>query len=635
MSNGADKSYPRIESRPLGLTEILLFCALLATLFSIFRGYFFGITNHTEQLPMLYRLLDASYCSRDFFVNANAEFGPRTYYIRLLALLGSKLPLSVVFLALTWLANFGVCLITYLAARDLIERSDFAAMIACVFVMGATGADIGDCGNIGLTYLVPGPLVYPLALLSLWAGIRRRVVICAVSASIAGVIHPLVGFEAGAIGLATAGLSVFFSTDIDKEHRKKILVKKAAAVFLGVCILAATAVIFWAGRIPKSLDTEQFVNLVAYFRHPHHYVPSTWSIFKYVLTALFLFSFAISWKWWRDELFEDKSAAYRILPPVFIILLLWCGGYIFVELLPCRLWTTAQVFRLAFMLNWLMFLVIARTVASALINNEGLRSAGGWLTLMGAGSIFPMFAFLGHIAEIFRRRIAPVFPKYVESTVMALLFLVAAVLLSNYGNMHDAVAVLAFMAVAVCFLLFRPYWYRNVLPLLVLCILVSGIIVDMRYRIPVLRRVFNRVNTNITSTYSTYYLDEIAFQAHRLTAKNALFLTPPATFGRFRLLAGRSVVVDFKSFPFQDAAMLEWRTRLQDCYGSVEKTGFAAAGEMDANYRSIPEQRLLMLARKYGVDYAVLYRITDCKFPVLFENRAYKIVKVTPGDQQE
>ena len=156
----------------------------------------------------------------------------------------------------------------------------------------------------------------------------------------------------------------------------------------------------------------------------------------------------------------------------------------------------------------------------------------------------------------------------------------------------------------------------------------------MRYRVPVLRRVFSRVNTRITSTYSTYYLDEIAFQAQRLTAKNALFLTPPA-FARFRLLAGRAIVVDFKSFPFQDTAMLEWRTRLQDCYGTVEKIGFAAAREMDVNYRSIPMQRVLMLARKYGIDYAVLYRVTDCKFPVLFENRLYKIVRISPKDRQE
>jgi len=185
----------------------------------------------------------------------------------------------------------------------------------------------------------------------------------------------------------------------------------------------------------------------------------------------------------------------------------------------------------------------------------------------------------------------------------------------------------------VTFLLLRPQWFRSVVPLLVLCILVSGIIVDMRYRVTVLRRVMSRVNTKITSTYSTHYADEVAFQAQKLTPKNALFLTPPA-FGRFRLLAGRAIVVDFKSFPFQDAAMLEWRSRLQDCYGMVEKIGFAAAREMDVNYRSIPEQRVFMLARKYGINYAALYRVTDCKLPVIFENRVYKIVKVSSEDQQ-
>jgi hypothetical protein len=568
MFGGAGKSSSEKESLGLGPKEVVVFCVLLATLHFVFRGYSYGIGNHIEQLPKLYRLLDVSFCSNDFSVNAGAAFGPRTYYLNFLGFLCSRVRPPVVFLVLAWLGSIGLAVVTYLAAKDLVEDSDLVGMIACVLVMGTTSTNLGGVGRLWMTYLLPGHLVYWVALLSLWAGMRGRGILCAVLGSVASVIHPLVGLEAGAIGLAMAGMTVFFCPAADRKVWKQGILKRAVVVGLGACILGAAAGILWAGRIAKTLDTKQFVDLVAHFRHPHHYIPSTWSVVSYLFTAFVLFSFALSWKWWRDGLGEKRYMAYRVLTVVFIVLLLWCGGYVFVEVYPSRLWTSAQTFRLAFVLNWVVFLVIARTVASMLRGSDGSGKVCGWLILLGSGSTLPIFAFFGHLVEFIRRRIRAIFPDEVKGSIVALLLLLGGVLLIKYGSMEESWAMMGFMATVVWFLAAGRRWYRVAVPALVLCVLLVGIF-DMRHQIPVLRRVVSKVNPEISSTGQTYFVDEIAGRARMLTPETAVFLTPPM-FGRFRLVARRAIVVDFQCFPFQDAAMVEWKRRLRDCYGEVE-----------------------------------------------------------------
>ena len=189
------------------ISEILLYAAVVTTFSMLVRGYYFGISNHIEQLPMVFRRLDKLFCTNDFFVNASESFGPRTYFLHLVAGLSSFLPVNAVYLVLTWLTNTAVCLITYFVALDFFRKSHLTAMIACTLVMGTIGTTPGMTGDITTNMLLPGGFVRPIALLSLWAGLRGRSIVCAVLASLATVIHPLVGFGTGGIGLAASGLA--------------------------------------------------------------------------------------------------------------------------------------------------------------------------------------------------------------------------------------------------------------------------------------------------------------------------------------------------------------------------------------------------------------------------------------------
>ena len=120
---------------------------------------------------------------------------------------------------------------------------------------------------------------------------------------------------------------------------------------------------------------------------------------------------------------------------------------------------------------------------------------------------------------------------------------------------------------------------------------------------------------------------EIADYTRENIPEDAVFLTPPML-GRFRIEARRAIVVDFKSFPFQDWAMVEWKERLLDCYGKVKNTGFPAAQEMDELYKNITKEKILFVAKKYEISYAILYKETPSEFPTVFENDSYKIVNV-------
>ena len=67
-----------------------LFLALLALLATALE-YRFGLGNQVEQLPLVLHALDPSLLANDFYVRSAAGFGPRFYYVTLLATLAKPL----------------------------------------------------------------------------------------------------------------------------------------------------------------------------------------------------------------------------------------------------------------------------------------------------------------------------------------------------------------------------------------------------------------------------------------------------------------------------------------------------------------------------------------------------------------
>ncbi len=75
--------------------------------------------------------------------------------------------------------------------------------------------------------------------------------------------------------------------------------------------------------------------------------------------------------------------------------------------------------------------------------------------------------------------------------------------------------------------------------------------------------------------------------------------------------------------------MAAWQQRINDCYGIPETGGFPAVSPMRDRYTVLNDDDLLQLQRKYGFEYAVLYKKTQTRFPTIFETRTYQIVRLT------
>jgi len=532
---------------------------------------------------------------------------------------------------LTWITNVAVAAVTCLAARDLLGGSDLAAMIASALVMGTFGVRIGGSGFLFLTMLVPGGLVFPLLLGSVWSALRGKPVTSAFLASLAAIIHPLLGLETGAVALAAVGVSTVLEARHGRTDLGRLLRGRFLHLLLAAALLGLTVLVFWAGRQSSSLSDAEFIDLIARFRHPHHYLPSSWTVGTYLRLGCCLFAFGVSWKWWRDDAGPDRAVANRVLIVVVAIVLLWVACFFFVEVFPSRLWTTAQTFRMAFILNWLVFLLMARTVAVLLqgsIGSGGL--SGAWIILLGSGEAQPLTAFLGHLVELLRRRFSSALPRAVQNAGLGLGILVAALLAMRFGDSRQSIAVIAFVAILLWFALMGPRWYRPFVPLFLVVALLCAVGLGRSRQVRLLGRLYDWFGPEITLSDVSGPETEVVRYVREHTPEDAVFLTPP-NFGRFRLTARRAIVVDFKAFLFQDKGMAQWRARLEDCYGQVSKSGFDVVGEMDDSYRRITTESILLVAGKYQVSYAVLYSGTPCDFPVLFRNSVYKVVRITPG----
>ena len=619
-----DKNYYRvfykISKALFGDRKTVFFCILLSTLIILFGGYSYGTGDQIEQLPMILRYLNPSYCINDFFINASADFGPRFYYIRLLSSFGHFVPLPIVFIILTWLSNFGITLVTYRAAKKLADGSDLAAMIACCLIMGTPASTLGGILPLAQIELTPFSIACPFALASLWAGLRGRPSLSLILILIACPIHPQISLEVGCIALATVGFSKIIFRDKSVSLKQSIRSKQFVLTIICFLILCLTIAVFWLPREKiQKLEKSQFIQILAYFRHPHHFIPSTWMYSQYLLTAGFLLIFSLSWYSLYRHSLNDRIQSLRIIICVLIALLLWFGGYVFVELLPSRLWTMAQTFRLSFLINWMGFLVIAKALAYAIeARPQKLWRQSTSVLFKNAGE--QCISCIGYSVNTSGRAML--------TALLLMFFLTIGIVLVGNGTLWYSGYSLILPAVSIWLLFYLVLKQHTKTVVLILSCWLIAILASRFHSVLNVRSVAGKLVPAIMLNDTKDSTFNVAAYARQNTPTDAIFLTPPG-FGRFRLTASRSIIVDFKAFPFQDWAILEWKQRMENCYGNVKSIGFPALDDMEEKYRYIDDEKILGLKNKYNISYAVLHSETETSFPILFFDDKYKIVSIS------
>lgn len=613
------------------MIDVVLFGVLLGAVATLVGGYSYGTGDHIEQLPLVFRAIDPSYLTSDFFTDVASEDGPRFLYAQLLGALGRLIPIHIVYLILTLCANAAVLVITGIVLRHLFPRAPLAAFLGMAAVSALGFFALGGRLNLVGTQLVPEESTIPLLLLAVWFGWRRRPIIAAAFAAAAAVFHPLMGSGTGLLVLLASTLTVIANPE---QRQWPLLLRHGASHLIGFMIIAA-AIALWLVFTAEEfrLPTDEFINILAYFRHPHHYVPSSFGITAYLETLGFLVATAIAMNWWARRPETNRSAVVFAASLIVLVLAGCVGGYLFVEVFPSRSWATAQPFRFLVLVKWIGVIVIVGIIAGHLQDRGRPDSImrGGTLLASFVSPVAMAAAHVGHIAiDTIGRRRDGIASAFVQPwPVMVGVLLVAVVSPTARGG-YRAVLFAAFaMAVGYLVAVHRDRISRVVMAgafggLFVLIVISNTI--SPRPLVPFDVTFVQGVEAAQPSADET-----VSRWARNNTPTDAVFITPPE-WGGFRLLAERAIVVDFKAFPFGDQAMAEWRDRMFDLYGEPASSGIRGAVEMDEQYRRITDAELIDSARRWGAGHAVLYRETETSLPVLYETDMYRVVRVAEGD---
>jgi hypothetical protein len=622
---------------------ILLFFATLAGILATLWGYRYATGNQVEQLPVVMRAIDPHYLPNDFFVNASAKFSPRAQFAAFVAFFARFAPLPTVYLLLTIAGNIAIGLATAVTALDLFDGSQAAALFSIAAVMCVKTFWLGYSNVIYRNFLEPEHLATPFLLLAAWAALRRKPVLCALLVSVGAYFHALVGLETGALLLGTLVLMELFHHAQPQRFPFRCGWRSllTGAAILAVCATLVLLPYLGSPRIPARV----FVEILAFFRHPHHYVPSSFETWQWIQAAAFLTACAIAWASVASSASGLKRANMMILVIVIVLALACAGGYLFVEIWPSRLWTTAQVFRMLYLVKWLGLILITGWAASLLPAHRGSPSAyrpmTGLLSLVLAAGLISAPAAAAAAGYAALRSwvdgwdLTPRVPHWAWTLCDAAVLVVIVLCVLRYDPDAGLMLYVAIFTLMILSILFLPAWLS--LPtslaaagLIVVALLWAGDMISTRWLpgdwLP--DSIYRHINApNIDQPDLGNEELQIARYALERTPDNAIYVVNPSM-GFFRIAARHAIVVDFTAFPFQDSDMLEWQRRIYDVYGIPVSTGFDAVPELRRNYTHISDERLLWLAQKYHAQYAVLYRSTKTKLMIIFQTQNYKIVEL-------
>jgi hypothetical protein len=624
MSQNPTISHPR--RLPLGY--LALFCLLVGGIASLW-GYSYIGGNQVEQLPLVMRAIDPTYLANDFFVNTFGPTSPRYFFAELVALLARVLPLPAVYLGLTILCNSLSALVTALVARDLFDGSDAAALFAALAVMSAKTFWLGYYNIVYHTPLEPSLLVMPLLLACIWAGLRQRPLLSLGAAGLAALFHPLMGLETGAIMLGVMGIESYLA-------RKTQPVKIPALLGGGAVLAGFAAIVLLPNSRAPTILSQQFIQILAFFRHPHHYVPSTWGLWQYAQAAAFLAP--VGFAWWlgyKANIARLKQLTRPMLALCAILAVLCLGGYVFVELIPIRLWVTAQTFRLLYIIKWLGLILAAGWIGLAVDHDvlskanpapkdpastdfSGVRLALLLACLVSQLSMLAAFSYemLGEFKLTAR----------MKKPLVGLGFLAVGGLLAVAIQPDTQVFFLVafFEILAVGLLYIRPRLAGAALNVALVGALLVPVFWSSQLRPYPITALIPKPVFSLSDLSSEE--DDLAKWVRLNTSRNAIFLVNPSL-GEFRITAERAIVVDFTAFPFQDLAMAEWQQRMTDCYGATRSKGFDAVPVLRDKFTRITDKKLAALQTKYGFEFAVLYKATKTKYRVIFDTQNYKVIQ--------
>jgi len=595
-------------------------------------GYYYGLSDHLQHLPTIFRVMDQNFLINDFYTNTTSEFGPRYFYVRLFGHLGRFIELPLLFFIIYLGLYISISLITGLATRD-ITGSNFAGMIAVTLTVGITPFHLGNGADVVSQGVIPTFLAMPFSLVAIWKGLRGKAIETSIVSIPAILIQPVIGIEMACIALFAAGA---YRITVNKMLGLRLSFKQwqdfaiACAILIIVCLIWMVPA--FMTKATFVLDTDEFVHILAYVRHPHHMVPTTWSPVEFMLGIFFLLTVSLS-------LFKtnaDFNLAYEqpvrlsgcriAMAAVFLLVIFGTFlGYVFVEIFPTRLVAVAQPFRLLNVISWIGWIVIGGIIAKQIYLGRWTISLLGMLSVLTAPSL--LFYRVFRDQKIFASNVNGKYKlEYtVFSFVIVSLILICMVLFDFRLTIDEIILVAIGFFVALLILLKCESIAISCL-VGILLLVISIQTLDRFDYIPELPKVSNLIAKSqpiltleeVSNKPACDCVDlvNLAAFAKENTSKHSVFLTP-YSWGLWRLVAERAILSDKKAFPFRDDGLIEWERRRQQIY---LKYGY--------DLRQLGDQDLIKLSNEYGFQYAILPVDVDVSYPVIYISGEFKMIHI-------
>lgn len=582
------------------LSRYLLLCVIIASIFTFFTYRGLGYGNQKEHLPIIMRAMDPDFLANDFFTNASDGAIARSFYANVIGFLaGTEQNLPITFILLTLCTNIALTIVSFFFGRYLFLNSSPKGLLAAVLVMSISTFKLGGGSHFLLTKsLIPSAIAMPLLTGGIYLTARKKLAAGMLVSGIGSLFHPLFGLEVcGLLFAGYLGTTLLMHRKLEKSHWKQLLISTAILI-----LFAAPALIIQFSQ--EKIDTEQFIYILAHYRNPHHYIPSRFRTKDFL--AMIAFCCALILTWLRMKTRMDHFSAAYILLLVALIGFACIGGYVFVELIPTRIWVIAQVFRLLGIVKWMGLCLFA-----GMILDEGIPLSTRLIHLFSLGNPFATAGFtaLNELHQRWKRS-----PRSQSFFLIIALPVVVLLLLPTERSMLGQTLIFTGGSLILAFsILYLP---DTTVGKIIPAVLVTAIL--LLTLINGLPRTGNSLEVSG---------NEIAAYVQEYTPDGSIFLTPP-DWGDFRLAARRSIVVDFKAFLFTDQAMEEWYARMLACYGTTEETGFAMIPALQQNYRSMTDEKLRDLKQAYGIEFAILYAETNSALKTLYQNEEFKLVVV-------
>lgn len=384
---------------------LLAFTAVIAIGYTLTsRVYQFGLENHNEQFPAIIHLVDPSRYANDVLVTQNAAPGsPRYLYFRLVAGLTELIGLEAA-VALLYVIGLAATIgAIYVFSKELFDDSCIALVIVATYLFPI--ADYISLGGNSMIdpYLIPSMVATPLVLVGFVLLLRARVSLGFVSLAAATAIHLSIG--AWMTGVAILALAATHVADLDGPLEDRVVRAvqrfpyRPLALYVAISTVATAPILL--ANLTSGTENADFVWLVAWFRHPHHYVPSTWTSLEIARYAAVVALAAASFGFVRHldaKPFRSRRATvFGLTFAIVPLLVMLFGGFVFTELVRVDPIIKLQPFRI----DYFPVLVFVGLATKALI--VGLRYLAPTLPPETVGNLVLALLIvlsIGHVAAV-------------------------------------------------------------------------------------------------------------------------------------------------------------------------------------------------------------------------------------------